>query len=144
MSTPTWLSYPGPILLKRHARSSKYEPLVDEVQLVHATPNYAQVRYQDGREATVSLRDVAPFPQSDIHLVNPETHQFGGNENIDATPNIVTDALSTPTDAIPIVDNSSTCLDNCSNTNLPADVSETSPELRRSTRERRTPDRFHY
>ena len=56
---PTWLSSPGPVFLRRHARSSKYEPLVEEVELVHATPNYARVRLSTGRETMVPLRDIA-------------------------------------------------------------------------------------
>ena len=56
---PTWLHKPGPVLLKRHVRSSKYEPIVDKVELIHATPSYARVRLSSSREATVSLRDVA-------------------------------------------------------------------------------------
>ena len=60
LSVPTWLSNPGPVLLKRHVKTSKHEPLVDEVELVHTTPSYAHVRLQDGRETTVSLKDIAP------------------------------------------------------------------------------------
>ena len=59
-SVPTWLSAPGLIYLKRHVRSSKYDPLVEEVDLVHTVPNYAVVRMPSGRETTVSFRDVAP------------------------------------------------------------------------------------
>ena len=59
-SVPTWLSAPGLIYLKRHVRSSKYDPLVEEVDLVHTAPNYAVVRMPSGRETTVSFRDVAP------------------------------------------------------------------------------------
>ena len=33
-SVPTWLHKPGPVLLKRHLRSSKYEPIVDKVELI--------------------------------------------------------------------------------------------------------------
>ena len=44
-SIPSFLSKPGPVLLRRYVRSSKDEPLV---------------RYQNGRESTVSLRDLAP------------------------------------------------------------------------------------
>ena len=29
-SIPSWLTSPGPVLLKRHVRNSKFEPLVDE------------------------------------------------------------------------------------------------------------------
>ena len=53
-STPTWLSNPGPVLLKRHARHSKYDPLVDEVELLEANPKYAHIRHSNGRESTVS------------------------------------------------------------------------------------------
>jgi transposase InsO family protein len=32
ISLPSWLTYPGLVLLKRFDRSSKYDPLVEEVQ----------------------------------------------------------------------------------------------------------------
>uniref|UniRef100_A0A5S6QJD3 Integrase catalytic domain-containing protein n=1 Tax=Trichuris muris TaxID=70415 RepID=A0A5S6QJD3_TRIMR len=59
-SLPTWLSHPGPALLKKHVRSSKADPLVEEVELLEANPQYAYVRFPDGRESTVSLRHLAP------------------------------------------------------------------------------------
>ena len=62
ISVPSWLTSPGSVLVRRHARSSKYEPLVEKVDLIHATPQYAHVRYKDGRETSVSLRDVVPIP----------------------------------------------------------------------------------
>ena len=77
-STPTWLSNPGPVLLKRHARHSKYDPLVDEVELLEANPKYAHIRHSNGRESTVSLRDLAPCveninkPQSTSHLTESQ------------------------------------------------------------------------
>ena len=40
---PTWLSTPGPVLLKRRVRASKSDSLVDEVQLLQANPQYAHV-----------------------------------------------------------------------------------------------------
>ena len=58
---PSWLSTPGPVLLKRHVRNSKYDPLVDEAELIEANPQYAHVRLCNGRETTVSLRDLAPY-----------------------------------------------------------------------------------
>ena len=64
-SLPSWLLKPGPLLLKRNVRSSKYEPLVDEVDLVEANPQYAVVRLSDGRESTVSLRHLAPVAKTD-------------------------------------------------------------------------------
>ena len=41
-------------------RQSKYDPLVDEVQLIEANSMYAYIRYPDGRESSVSIRDLAP------------------------------------------------------------------------------------
>jgi hypothetical protein len=59
-SMPSWLMSPGPVFLKRHVRNSKYEPLVDEVQLIEANPDYAHVRFPNGRQTTVSIRHLAP------------------------------------------------------------------------------------
>ena len=41
---PSWLSNADKVLLKQHVRHSKYEPLVDKVQLIKANPLYAHVR----------------------------------------------------------------------------------------------------
>ena len=60
-SLPTWLLTPGPVLMKRNVRASKFEPLVDEVELLSANPQYAFVRLQNGKETTVSLRQLAPI-----------------------------------------------------------------------------------
>ena len=40
---PSWLMQPGTVIIKRNVRRSKYEPLVDEVELVEANPRYAHV-----------------------------------------------------------------------------------------------------
>ena len=58
-SSPTWLSSPGQVLVRKFVRD-KSDPLVESVELISATPNYAQVRYPDGRESTVSTKDLAP------------------------------------------------------------------------------------
>ena len=71
---PSWLATPGPVLLHRHVRNTKYEPLVDQVDLVEANPEYALIRYPDGRKSTVSLHDLAP------------TGVPRDNNNIDMTP----------------------------------------------------------
>jgi len=59
-SMPSWLCEQRTVLLKRHVRHSKTDPLVDEVELLQANPNYAHIRYSDGRETTVSTRHLAP------------------------------------------------------------------------------------
>ena len=52
---PTWLTTPGAVLLQRHVRNSKFELVVDEVELIEANPSYAHIRFEDGRKDTVSL-----------------------------------------------------------------------------------------
>ena len=52
-SVSSWLSSPVPVFLKRHVRTNKYNPLVDEVELIQASPTHARVRLQSGREVTV-------------------------------------------------------------------------------------------
>ena len=46
-SLPTWLTSPGPVLLHQFARN-KNGPLVDDVELMDAKPNYATIKHKDG------------------------------------------------------------------------------------------------
>ena len=59
-SLPTWLTTPGTILMKNNNRGNKYEPLVQEVELIEANPEYAHVKLPNGNETSVSLRHLAP------------------------------------------------------------------------------------
>ena len=49
-SLPAWLSMPGPVFLRNHVRSTKYDDVVEEVELLEAKPMYAIVRRKEGRE----------------------------------------------------------------------------------------------
>jgi len=64
------------VFLRNHVRFSKYDDVVEEVELFEANPMYANVRRKDGREQNVSLCDLAPCPsgeQSDSATVpNPD------------------------------------------------------------------------
>ena len=110
-SLPTWLLTPGPVYLKRHVRASKYDPLVDEVELLEANPHYAHVRLPDGRESTVSLRHLAPVgeereeerqnensrllpsqPLSESGDINSQSAPESGSEGLD-TEELHTDEL---------------------------------------------------
>lgn len=64
-SVPSWLLCPGPVLLKKHVRSSKFDPLVEEAELIEANPLYSHIRLQNGVETTVSNRHLAPLPDED-------------------------------------------------------------------------------
>ena len=59
-SIPSWLMNPGGVLLKKYVRTSKNDPLVEEVELIESNPQYAHIKYPDGRESTVSIQDLAP------------------------------------------------------------------------------------
>ena len=61
VTMPTWLR-PGLVYVKHHLRN-KGDLLVDEAKLIEANPQYARVRFNNGRETTVSLRDLAPHPR---------------------------------------------------------------------------------
>ena len=60
-SLPKWLMKQGNVLMKRHNRASKYDLLVDEVELFHSNVDYAHVKLPDGRETTVSTKHLAPY-----------------------------------------------------------------------------------
>ena len=60
---PSWVK-PGPILIKKKPRNSKYDPVVEKVELLQANPQYAFIKFPTGRECTVSLRDLAPCGES--------------------------------------------------------------------------------
>ena len=62
----------GRVLLKNFNRQSKYDACVEEVDLLDTNPEYAFVRFGNGRESFVSLKHLAPWamPQTWIsHLV---------------------------------------------------------------------------
>ena len=117
-SLPTWLTQPGPVLMKNNVRQSKYEPIVQEVQLIEANPDYAFIRMPDGRESSVSIRQLAPIgdiifrPDTSSHKQDPSTvHQE------------VTPELDQESDAEPAIDS--------------VDLATASPL--KNTRKRRTP-----
>ena len=62
-SLPAWLSVPGPVMLRKFVRLHKNDDLVDEVELINANPSYANIRYSDGRETSVSISDLSPCPR---------------------------------------------------------------------------------
>lgn len=124
-STPSWLLNPGPILMRKSNRLSKYQPIVEEVQLVGGNSDYAHVELPNGRNMTVSTRCLAPLPlgeQQREEASNSEVRQlehFNGNDS---------NLTSTKTNA---KENYIDC---------PIDQTE----LRRSSRIRTAPERLTY
>ena len=122
VSLPSWLS-PGPVLLRKFVRSSKHDDLVEEVELTHANPTYAHIRYRDGRESSVSLTDLARCPRDTLTAENATVGNHVGNV---AEPE-QSDTVQIPT---PITENAD---DN---------IAEAVQQLRRSTRLRKKPERY--
>ena len=83
---PTWLTTPGPVLLQRHIRDLKFDPLVDEVELIEANPRYAHIRFQDGREDTASLKHLAPQGNKKSECQYEQKTQDAKPETQDAKP----------------------------------------------------------
>ncbi|KRX72265.1 Uncharacterized protein T06_5783 [Trichinella sp. T6] len=71
-SIPAWLLDSKSALLKKHARNSKTDPLVEEVRLLEVNPTYAHVRFPDGGQSSVSTRHLAPAGSSDAEEVQQE------------------------------------------------------------------------
>ena len=138
-SVPTWLSYPGPVLLKRHIRVSKSDLLVDEFELIEANPQYAHIRHADGREATVSIRHLAPCGEDKIG---------NGNQPNDSHCRHLSKGNTTESELTPLENTSTSTL---TTPPLPEDSNVENQEptptieaqgLRRSQRSRREPDYF--
>ena len=86
-SLPSWLLEPGPVFLRNFQRSSKSEPLIQEVELLHANPTYAFIRFNDGRESSVSLRDLAPCPRLKTNISN-EDHSVNRPNELEIPTNL--------------------------------------------------------
>ena len=127
-SIPAWLSTPGPVLVKRHVRSSKTDPLVEECELLEANSHYAHVRYSDGRETTVATKHLAPRGLPEVTEL-PLVHNPG------ATP-----SPQPPQATDPEVTEENTSVE--MNLETSSDITEAKPPLRRSERVRRPVDRL--
>ena len=60
-NTSIWMTESGPVYVRKHVRD-KYDPVVEEMDLLYANQNCAIVRSAEGREVTVSARNIAPTP----------------------------------------------------------------------------------
>ena len=58
-SITSWLLNPGPVFLQNFVRNKK-DPLCYEVELIESNSKFAHVRFKDGKECTVSTKNLAP------------------------------------------------------------------------------------
>ena len=79
-SIPSWLSEGETALLKRNVRR-KQDALVEQVEVLHANPQYVHVRMPTGKEKTVSIRQLAP--SGTVSEIQPDST---GNENTSDPP----------------------------------------------------------
>ena len=128
--------------MRHHVRTSKYEPLVDEVELLEANPQYAHIKFTNGHESTVSVSDLAParnILQSKDVL----------NDNIQEELKDSTDTNENPKEKEVDGNDSQTSV-NPEIVSSPSDLSITRPHVmlrtpdipRRSQREIRKPKRY--
>ena len=100
ISLPSWLTVPGPVLMRRFPRHSKYEPLVDEVELIECNPKYAHVKLSNGKEETVSIHHLAPKEQLPSITTDIPT-SYHDSSNTDLTEdNVLPDTVLTQTPSL--------------------------------------------
>jgi hypothetical protein len=71
--------------VRRHVREHKDSLLVEPATLIHANPQYALIRYESGKEDTVSLEDLSPAAEipnpSDNSVSSPDLFKNGHNSS---------------------------------------------------------------
>jgi len=79
---PTWLTQPGPVYLRKFVRENKSSPLVERVHLMHANNQYAVIKYDNGREDSVSIKDLAPCETPLIEEELKDTERFSDTQDL--------------------------------------------------------------
>lgn len=75
----TWLLNSSRILLNNQNRRPRYESLVEAVGLLACNQTYARVPLPDGREDSVSLRNMAPAARDDCTTVLDPSSTLGSH-----------------------------------------------------------------
>ena len=77
---PSWVK-PEAVYVKRH-NCTKNDLLVEEAELIEANLYYAHVRLGDGKQISVSLRDLAPNPKSLIEQSSVTKNKDSADETV--------------------------------------------------------------
>ena len=128
-SIPSWMSNPGPVLLRCHNRQSKFDPYVEEVELLEANPSYAHIRHHNGRETTVSLRDLAPCAEPIVK------HSIENRQSVPQVEQLVKVNQAENSSCDERIKNDGTAKNN-------EYLEQNTMPLQRSTREKKAPDRY--
>ena len=143
ISAPSWLNSSSTVLVRRHNRASKYEPLVEEADLIHDTLQYAFVRFKNGYESTVYLRDIAPLPDSEESISSNTSNDTV--TNVEINNETLPEENNKETDTETVTERSfdvEMAVESSSSNSK--DVPDEAIPLRRSSRIRKEPDRLMY
>ena len=147
-SLPVWLTHPGTVLLRRHVRN-KHDPIVDLVELLEANEHYAHVRFPNGREDTVSIRDLAPSgstvtpndaPVNEMSTVTPDGAPAAKMDTL--IPNSAEMPNTTRTDSMVKEDAADIEVNGSRSDGASADTDNMDGDVRKSTRHRQQPRRL--
>ena len=159
-SLPNWLLQTGPVLLQRFVQT-KNQPLVDVVERIEANPNFAIIKFPDGRESTVSVTNLAPSATSETETneINPYVpYSTSRAETSKVNPSVFSPTHKTKTSEIdpyaiarpqsisnfPLNESQSSelCEERSQQPLSSNSQDENRSDLRHSTRTHKPPDRF--
>ena len=92
---PNWLVQPGRVLLGRFVKNI-HDLLVDQVELLDANPNFANVGLKSGNEVTVSVSDLIPCPSTPIQTSGKRKNVNNFTESFPNEKTPVFDVFKTP------------------------------------------------
>ena len=142
VSLPSWVK-PGPVYVKRHNRNNKSELLVEEAELLEANPHYAHVRLENGREISVSLRDLAPNPSLSNQynrVTENDVTDISSHEQADFVFDDAQSDVGNSVDTLPPCD--SEVVNDLDHNDIREPASHDVEPLRRSSRIRRPVERY--
>ena len=132
-SIPSWLRHPGKVLMRRNVRNSKYDPLMDKLDVLEANPQHAHMKLAEGWETTISFKRLGPAE------INKNTNIFNNIDHaadVENVPQATEDATTTQN----VEDEGESASQRAGQETSPT-VENVQP-LRRSERTHRAPDRL--
>ena len=97
------------VFVRKFNRQSKADSLVEKVKLIHTNLSYAFIKHADGRESSVSLRDLAPCPESTDPKVESSNSINLTHRELFQDPSI--EEVTAPTASAPLVEQPSSTVE---------------------------------
>ena len=141
--------------MKRHVRQSKYDPLVEEVEILEVNPNTSHVRTLHGKEMTVSNKHLAPIGSSSSGtrqvsdtLSSPDTRSYQADvpdNHPSISPDAETELQEDHIESESIVSDTDTHDDSADNdAESVSDIGEVNDFVRRSSRKSKQTQFYGY